>query len=138
MASDEDVYHELCAYTLQRGDATFIHQHVVDAYGAQRATERSKPIGVAFALAGLYLHVERGCTGREVQQAHMRLAREKRSWPTFALPGQRGTVTVSDVMAAPPGPVRDAAIDTWCASVWTAFADHRDAVLAMLRPYGLA
>jgi hypothetical protein len=34
---EEDAYHELCAYTLQRGDAAFIHQHVVDAFAAQRA-----------------------------------------------------------------------------------------------------
>jgi len=38
---EENAYHRLCAYTLQRGDATFIHQHVVDAFAAQRAGRRS-------------------------------------------------------------------------------------------------
>jgi hypothetical protein len=138
MASEHDLYDELCAYTLSRGDATFIHQHVVDAFGAQYATAESKPIGVAFSLAGLYLHVERGFTGRQVQRAHMQLSRRKRTWPRFQLPEDRGGYTVVDVMAAPPGLARDEAIDRWCVSVWSAFASSRSAVVEFLRPYGLA
>jgi hypothetical protein len=48
-------YDELCCYTLERGDASFIHQHVVDAQIAQQASDATKPIALAFALAGLYL-----------------------------------------------------------------------------------
>ena len=59
MVSEQDAYNDLCGYTLTHGGATFIHQHVVDAFAAQRADEQSKPIGVTFALVGLYLHVER-------------------------------------------------------------------------------
>ena len=138
MELEQDVYNELCAYTLTRGDATFIHQHVVDAYAAQRATSDSKPISVAFSLAGLYLHVEKKLSGRQVQQAHMRMARQKRAWPAFALPPDRGAVTVRDVMAAPEGSPRDSAIDEWCASVWGAFAVNRGAVVELLREYNLA
>jgi len=137
-SSVEDAYHELCAYTLQRGDAAFIHQHVVDAFAAQRATAQSKPINVAFSLAGLYLHVEKGWSGRQVQRAHMQLARRKRSWPTFVLPDDRGHLTVFDVMAVPAGEGRDERIGAWCASVWAAFAASRNAVIEFLRPYGLA
>jgi hypothetical protein len=135
---EADLYHELCAYTLQRGDATFIHQHVVDAFAAQRATVQSKPISVAFSLAGLYLHVEKGFSGRQVQRAHMQMARQKRTWPAFVLPDHRGDVTVADVMSMPAGSERDAAIHTWCASVWSAFAANRNAVVEFLRPYDLA
>ncbi|MEO5590570.1 MAG: DUF5946 family protein [Gemmatimonadaceae bacterium] len=137
MHSEKDLYHELCAYTLTLGDATFIHQHVVDAFAAQRATVESKPISVAFALAGLYLHLEKGLSGRQVQLAHMKMARQKRTWPTFVLPGERGSVTVAEVMALAPGNVRNEAIDTWCAAVWDAFAVNREAVVGFLRPYGL-
>jgi len=133
----EDAYNELCAYTLTHGDPAFIHQHVVDAYAAQRATSQSKPIGVAFSLAGLYLHVEKGVTGRQVQRAHMQMARQKRTWPAFVLPEDRGAVTVVDVMAAPEGVLRDKAIDRWCASVWGAFAGNRGAVVEFLREYHL-
>lgn len=130
---DEEQYHELCAYTLSRGDAAFIHQHVVDAWAAQHADEATKPITLAFALVGLYLHVVEGRSGREVQRAHMALAREKRPWPRFELPRERGDVTVADVMAEPPGPARDAALDRWCASVWSAYAVHTRAVAGLLR-----
>src|SRR4029079_9142963 len=98
MTSEDDVraYHELSAYTLAHGGAAFIHQHVVDAFAAQHADDRSqpisvtvalvddedrrKPIGVTFALVGLFLHVELRWTGRQVQRAHVQLARQKRPW----------------------------------------------------------
>ena len=133
----EETYHELCAYTLAHGDASFIHQLVVDAWAVQTAEEASKPIGVAFSLAGLYLHVERGLTGRDVQRAHMKMAREKREWPRFQLPAHRGALTAADVMRAPAGPERDAAIHAWCASVWDACRGTRDAVISLLERHGI-
>jgi hypothetical protein len=99
-------YHELQAYTITHGDLAFIHQHVVDAWTLQHADESTKPIAVAFALVGLYLHCERGYTGKQVQRVHMIMARRKRVWPTFALPNQRGALTVKDVMVHPSGPAR--------------------------------
>jgi hypothetical protein len=69
MNSDDDAYDELCAYTLTRGDVEFVHQLVVDARTAQQANATTKPIGIFFALVGLYLHVEHGWTGRQVQRA---------------------------------------------------------------------
>ena len=133
---ERDAYNELCAYTLTHGDLTFIHQHVVDAWAAQHATPESKPIGLTFALAGLYLHVERGLTGREVQLAHMRMAKQKRSWPTFVLPGDRGSITAVDVMRAPEGDERDKAIHAWAESVWRAFSANRPALVTLLAEYG--
>jgi len=59
MSTEQEAYYELSAYTLGLGDPEFLHQHVVDAYMVQHANETTKPIGVAFGLFGLYLHVER-------------------------------------------------------------------------------
>lgn len=134
--AERDAYHELCAYTLTHGDLTFIHQHVVDAWAAQHATPDGKPIGVTFALAGLYLHVERQLTGRQVQLAHMKMGRQKRSWPTFVLPEERGAMTAVDVMRAPEGDERDRAIDAWAESVWRAFSMNRPTLVALLAEYG--
>jgi hypothetical protein len=111
-------YDEVYAYTM--GRPGFILQHVVDAFGAQTATRESKPIGVVFALVGLYLHVEKKWSGRQVQHAHMKLGRHRRTWPAMALPNHRGAITAKDVLAATPGDHRDKAIDEWCACVWTA------------------
>jgi hypothetical protein len=129
---DQDRYHTLACYSLSHPGASFIHQHVVDAYTAQHVTEKTKPIAAAFALIGLYLHVERGYSGREVQRAHMKLARKRKSWPKFELPDQLGDVTVSDVMAGPRGRLRDEAIDRWCAAVWRAWRGSREQVRALV------
>jgi len=128
----EEQFHELAFYTLAHADPCFIHQHVVDAFAAQNASESDKPIKVAFALIGLYLHVENGCTGREVQAAHVRLARDKRAWPRFSLPGARGAITAADVIAAAPGSDRDRMIEAWCRSVWEAFAESHEMVAQLV------
>ena len=137
MVAPQAAYDELAAYTLTLGDPAFIHQHVVDAFAAQHATEATKPITVAFALIGLYLHVERGFTGRQVQRAHMMLARRSRSWPAIPLPEHRGAMTAADVLAAPAGSERDRAIDAWCASVWSAHAEAAPIVAALAHAHGL-
>lgn len=138
MPTEREAYDELCAYTLTHGDPEFIHQHVVDAFAAQQATPESKPIGVTFALAGLYLHIEKLYSGREVQRAHMKMAQKKRTWPTFVLPTNRGAVTARDVLTVPEGPERDRAIHEWCASVWSAFSANRQAVIDLLAPFNFA
>ena len=115
------LYGELSAYTLTRGDVAFIHQHVVDAYGTQHAGPRAKPIGVAFALIGLYYACERGYSGRQVQHMHMLLARRSKMWPRFSPPPDRGTLTVADVLAAESGPARDATLRAWARAVWDAW-----------------
>jgi hypothetical protein len=131
----ESAYHELCAYTLELRDPSFIHQHVVDSFAAQHATEESKPIAITFALVGLYLHVELGYTGKEVQRLHMALAKRKQAWPAFRLPPARGVLTVEDVMKKPAGPERNAAIERWCASVWQSLSENRPLLVALLAEY---
>ena len=137
MTPVEERYGALAAYTLTHGDPAFIHQHVVDAFTAQTAGPSIKPIAITFALAGLYLHVEHGFTGREVQKAHMRMAREKHRWPPFDLPEDRGAVTADDVLRADEGEARDAAIHAWCASVWGAFSGSRETVRQLLIAHGV-
>ena len=134
---EEAAYHELCGYTLTHGDPRFIHQHVVDAYAAQAPAAGEKPIRLVFALVGLYLHLERGKTGREAQLAHIQMATRKRDWPRLPRPDDCGTLTAIDVMQHPPGPERDAAIDRWCASVWATYAAVRPQIVSLLAEYGL-
>ena len=123
---------ELSYYTLAHGDPAFIHQHVVDAYAAQHIRSSPSTIGPAFALAGLYLVVDRGFTGRQVQKLHVLMARASKQWPRFVAPQQVGPVTVGDVVAAEPGPERDAAIMRWCASTWAAWSAEQVRVREMV------
>lgn len=137
MTSEHDAFAELCCYTLAHGDPSFIHQHVIDAFAVQSANKQTKPIALTFGLVGLYLHIEKQFSGKQVQRAHMRIAQKKRTWPAFRLPQDRGGITVTDVLAAPAGPERDKAIDAWCNSVWSACRDSRPAVANLLREYGI-
>jgi hypothetical protein len=133
MTSDQDLYHELAYYTLAHQDPSFIHQNVVDAYAAQHADETSKPILVVFALIGLYLHLEKNYTGKQVQRAHMQLAKNRKQWVRPALPRERGAVAIADVLAAAPGEARDAMIRLWCASVWEAWKESRAQIVDLVR-----
>ena len=129
-------YDEVYIYTMGRPD--FILQHVLDAFAVQRVNDDSKPMGLVFGLVGLYLRVEKQFSGRQVQRVHMELGRRKREWPRVYVPEDRGSMTVADVLAASAGPERDAAIDNWCRSVWTAFGANRETIIALLREYQIA
>jgi hypothetical protein len=129
-------YHELYVYTM--GRKNFILQHVVDAHIAQGGVATNPPsIGAIFSLAGLYLHVEKGFTGVQVQNLHRVMGQVKRSWPDIIWPTERGSMTASDVLAVPAGEQRDRAIDEWCKQVWVAFSGNRSMIASLLREYRL-
>lgn len=119
---------ELTAYTVTRGDIAFIHQHLVDAYAAQHVRDDARPIGVAFALIGLYLACERGYTGRQVQHLHMLLANRSKTWPRFTPPPLMGALTIHDVLQAPPGENRDHMLHQWAQSIWDAWSHEHERV----------
>ena len=134
MPADEELFYELMYYTLAHPDPAFIHQNVVDAYAAQTADEQTKDITIVFALIGLYLSVEKNLTGRQVQKAHMQLAKGPRKhWFRPQLPSERGSIVISDVLAAAAGAQRDAMIREWCASVWRAYKDARPQIAEMAK-----
>jgi hypothetical protein len=152
--SNQEMFHELMYYTLAHPDPAFIHQNVVDAYAVQTAGATTKNITIVFALIGLYLSVEKNLTGRQVQKAHMQLASGPRkassikssprkssprksslreSWFRPELPVDRGSIVIADVLAAPPGPRRDAMIRQWCASVWQACRNTRPQIAELAK-----
>jgi len=133
MPSDQELYNELSFYTLAHGDPAFIHQNVVDAFAAQHAEESTKPITIVFALIGLYLHVEKGFTGKQVQRAHMQLAKYRRQWFMPALPLDRGAIRIQDVLAVAPGPARDAMIRKWCESAWQPWSASRQQIVDLAK-----
>jgi len=137
MDINQEAYNELSYYTLAHGGPEFIHQHIVDAYGAQTWSEKDKPIRIAFALVGLNLYIEKQFTGRQVQRAHMQLAQKKQAWPVFTVPVRRGEITVRNVLAAAAGAERDEMIRRWCESVWNAFWENREIVSALLSRNGI-
>ena len=114
-----DLYNDLAFYTLPHPDHDlFIHQYIVDAYNAQHAQRNGKTVALAAPLIGLYLFCEKRFTGKQVQGAHMQLGNEMKKFPNFEPPVQKATLTVADVLAAPPGAERDQAIKDWACAVW--------------------
>lgn len=132
MPTELELFDELSFYTLAHSDPSFVHQNAVDAFAAQVADENTKPIALVFGLVGLYLHVEKNFTGRQVQIVHMQLARRRKHWSKPPLPERRGSVRVGDVLAEAPGPNRDAMIHCWCISVWEAFQASREEIARLL------
>jgi hypothetical protein len=133
-AACRDLFNTLSYYTLAQQDSLFIHQVAVDAYTAQHAGLKSKPMTVYFALAGLYLVNERDFTGRQVQRVHMALAQRPREWPEFEALRERDWLTVQHPVAAPDESRRDAIL-AWSRSVWEAWKADEGQVAAALRAY---
>jgi hypothetical protein len=132
--SPEDAYNELSYYTLSHPDPKFIHQHVVDALGAQEPSPMDKPIRLVFSLVGLHLYVERGFNGREVQLVHGQLGRRNQTWPAIAIPENRGAITIVSVLASSLAE-RDSMIHQWCRSVWDAYSAERETIVSLLQQH---
>jgi uncharacterized protein DUF5946 len=133
MPTDQELFDELSFYTLAHSDPAFIHENSADAFRAQHVDENTKPIAAVFAVMGLYLYLEKNFTGKQVQQAHMRMARQRKSWPRLEPPRTQASITVADVVAASPGPERDAMIQKWCAAVWETWQESRPQIVALAR-----
>lgn len=131
--SDQQLYDDLAFYTLELRDPEFIHQHIVDAYAVEHASPESKPISIVFGLIGLYLYLEKNLTGRQVQRAHMRLARNRRQWIAPAIARQRAPIGIADVVATPPGSERNAMIRRWCEAVWLNWQHSRAEIVALAK-----
>lgn len=131
----EEDFNELSYYTLSHKDASFIHQHIVDAYGAQIADETTKEIRTIFSLVGLYLYLEMNYTGREVQEFHLLMSRKKIVWPKINFPKYRGEISVSDVLRTKQGLERDEMIRNWCVSVWKEYEENRNLIIELVKGY---
>ncbi len=125
-----DAQFELCAYTLVQPRPPFIHQLAVDAYAVQHLEEGRSPISILFGLMGLFMVVEQGATGLEVQQAHQRKAKDpgRANWPKPTVQRHSFPMNVGHVLSAAPGPIRDHAIHRWVESTWQALPEAHEVI----------
>jgi len=126
---------ELTAYNMTSGDPTFIHQHCVDAYGAQHTGSQTKVITTLFALVGLCLAVEYHFTGKQVQHAHMNFAKPAAGWPSLNPPHKMNELTILDVLNCEPGKPRDRMIKEWATYVWNSWRAHHDTIRALCKQH---
>ncbi len=124
-----ELYWQLSFYTLAKQDEDFIHQLLVDTYGAQHSGGITKRITTAFALAGLYLYLEKGYSGARVQEIHLLMAQNKTyEWPAFA-PAQNNTMTIADVVHATD---KDEQLLKWARSVWRNYESAKPQIIQMI------
>lgn len=121
-----ELFNELSGYTLSQTNTNFMHQYIVDAYGAQHAGEPTKNIRVAFSLIGLYLAVEHNYTGRQVQLAHMKIP--KQQWATLEPPKENSNITVADVLNAGSDLHKHSMIKNWARSVWESWSHYHQLI----------
>lgn len=127
-------YGELSVYTLSLGDPGFIHQHAVDAYEAQHGGPEVKPISTVFGLIGLYLAIEKGYTGKQVQNAHIALANRNKTWPLLLPPVYVWPMTVADVLASAEAD-RKEKIMKWAEIVWDGWRHNHALVRELAARY---
>jgi hypothetical protein len=68
---------------------------------------------------------------------HHILAAQRPAWPRFALPDDRGPITIHNVIAEPPGERRDRAIESLATSTWNACRGLRGSIQAFLSLCGV-
>ncbi len=121
-----ELFSQLSGYTLSQNNIYFIHQHIVDAYGAQHAGGITKNITINFSLIGLCLAVEHNYTGRQVQLVHMKIP--KQNWETLEPPEQSSIIKVANVLNANSNLQRDFMIKSWAKSVWESWAGYHELI----------
>jgi hypothetical protein len=86
---------------------------------------KTRNITVIFGLIGLCLALEKGYTGKHVQQAHIRIARGRKDLPRLEPPPRPALITVPGVLKVPDGLEKNAMIRRWMAGVWESWADRQ-------------
>ncbi len=131
--TNQNDFHLLSYYTLAHSGENFIHQHIVDAFSAQNATEKTKLITIYFALVGLHLFIDRNFTGKQVQQFHIQLSNKTKTFDKILLPESRGQITISHVLNEEAGDKRDEMIKLWCESVWAAYTNEHKRIIDLVK-----
>jgi hypothetical protein len=135
-AECRNVCGDLSLYTLSLGDKDFLHQLLVDTYGAQHSGKSVRPITVTFSLIGLYLTFECGYTGWEVQKAHTLLSKKNKNWPLFLFSkDNRSEITVLDVLKTTAGEQRNDMLKEWGKSVWDMWREQQKEVIGLANKY---
>jgi len=119
-----ELYGELSSYTLAEADDEFIHQYIVDAYGAQHSGGITKDITTIYALIGLCLMTDHGLTGKQIQKVHMRMPKKK--WEKLGAPTDYRWMTIRDVLQAKSPSERRVLIRQWAISVWNGWRKYHD------------
>lgn len=102
----------------------FYQQHIVDTLNAEFADRMTSNIQLGFALAGLYLFVEKDYGGRHVQYIHAQLAQEKENIPIFSYKHIVPSIVLANITNTPD----ELSLKNWARAVWVSYANQHDLV----------
>jgi len=110
-----------------------VHRLTVDAYAAQHPgkPERRTIQSVWVHLAGLYLTLERDLSHEFARRVIGSLTRSSDLLEWLAPPDDLGAITVVDAYQASGPDEHSAVIRRWAESVWAAWHQHRQAIIAI-------
>jgi len=128
-------YQQLSFFTLSQNYTEFIHQLIVDAYGAQHSGPTTKSIRTIFSLIGLCLVTENNFTGRQVQKVHSIIP--KQQWQKLTAPTVPVTFTVADVLNSGSDEERIMAIKKWGRSEWERWEEYHEHVRKIIKGISL-
>jgi len=126
-----EMFMKLSGYIAQGYDEEFIQQMSIDTYEAQHAGGTTKNIAGAFGLIGLYLSLEKGFSGKEVQRAHMDLANRSKEWPRFGPSPSKWKMTVKNVVDAGPKKSKKM-IHLWAKATWKEWEFEKERIIGLM------
>ncbi|TAH48627.1 MAG: hypothetical protein EYC68_20175 [Chloroflexota bacterium] len=104
---------------------------VIDAYAVQHhgKTERRAIQSVNAHLVALYLQLEKGYKGEQVNVALQRVLKFADEFVWLEPPTPNGTLTIADVLRAETSEEQANAIENYARDIWRAWKVHRAAVV---------
>ena len=108
-----------------------VHQLTVDAYAVQHAGGGHPDKSVCVHLVGLHLVLERGFRPFDVPTRLQSLAANVVSWPHFAPPLKRATLTAHDLARASASLEHAQRAREWADQVWSSWSAHHAAIAAL-------
>lgn len=125
---------ELSALTLSWPSPDFIHQTAVDAYAAQHSRENDTRMMV-FALLGLHLVLQKGCTGAQVQRVHQVLAQLDHPLPMIHPVDTIGTGSAGAALSSVAEVGVPSAVTRWAERVWTAYSPVHSHLISWIQDW---
>lgn len=104
---------------------------VIDAYAVQHhgKPERRAIQSVNAHLVALYLQLEKGYSGEQVNAALQRVLKFANEFVWLEPPTPNGTMTIADVLRAQTPEEQANAIEKYARDIWSAWQVHRETVL---------
>jgi Family of unknown function (DUF5946) len=119
------LYGQLLVHAYRDDACSRVHRLIVDTYSVQHPGGAEPPAihSLGLHLTGLALLLERGVGPQQATKLLARICQRQPAFRSLEPPLPNGSITVSDVLAVPPGE-RAQAVERWARDVWDVWEPH--------------